>query len=56
MCVPCIQPNEECTSLKKSENVCESDYLQGHCRVGFALWIRMLGDETGSIGQAREIS
>ena len=56
MCVPCIQSNEERTSSTNSENVGESNDIQGYCRVGSALRIGVLGDETGSIGQAREIS
>ena len=56
MCVLCIQSNEERTSSTNSENVGESNDIQGYCRVGSALRIGVLGDETGSIGQAREIS
>ena len=56
MCVPCIQSNEERTSSTNSENVGESNDIQGHCRVGSALRIGVLGDETGPFGQAREIS
>ena len=36
MCVPCIQSNEERTSSTNSENVGESNDIQGYCRVGSA--------------------
>ena len=56
MCIPCIQFNEKRTSSTNSENVGESNDIQGHCRVGSALWIGMLGYETGPLEETREIS